>query len=128
LEPESSLLLAVSAVAVGGAIGALLRFGMNRIIGAQIFPWATLIVNVTGCFLASFLIFGFGTDMSYGVRSFLFVGVFDAFTTMSAMNLETVDLMAAGNYAHASPNMPVNAGLCLPGAIPGRMLVISLIY
>ena len=128
MEPESSLLLAVSAVAVGGAIGALLRLGMNRINGAQIFPWATLIVNVTGCFLASFLIFGFGTDMSYGVRSFLFVGVFGAFTTMSAMNLETVDLMAAGNYVYASLNVLANAGLCLLGAILGRALAASSLF
>lgn len=122
------MLLAVLAVAAGGAAGALLRFGAYRAFDSQIFPWATLAVNVAGCFLAAFLIFSFGADMSYEMRSFLFVGVFGAFTTMSAVNLETVDLMAAGNYAYAALNVLANVGLCLLGAVLGRMLAVSPVF
>lgn len=125
MEPETNMLFAVLLVAVGGAVGALLRFATYKLIDTEVFPWATFAVNVTGCFLASFLIFGFGADMSYEARSFLFVGVFGAFTTMSAMSLETVDLIAAGNYAYAALNVSANVGLCLLGAILGRILAVS---
>ncbi|KQM10387.1 hypothetical protein AOA81_03380 [Methanomassiliicoccales archaeon RumEn M2] len=117
--------MAVLLVAAGGAAGALLRFGTYRLIDSQVFPWATFAVNVIGCFLASLLIFGLGAEMSYEARSFLFVGVFGAFTTMSAMSLETVDLMVAGNYAYAALNVSANVGLCLLGAILGRILAVS---
>ena len=125
LESETNMFLAVLLVAIGGAIGALLRFGAYRLIDSQTFPWATLAVNVVGCFLAAFLMFGFGAGMSYEVRTFLFVGIFGAFTTMSAMSLDTVDLLAVGKYAYAAANVLANVAFCVIGAIFGRVLAFS---
>jgi fluoride ion exporter CrcB/FEX len=48
------MLLAL-AVAVGGAAGALARYGLDRVIEHHVFtvrPWSTFVINVTGCFLA----------------------------------------------------------------------------
>jgi fluoride exporter len=42
------------AVALGGALGSLARYGLDPLIerrSASIFPWATFTVNVTGCLL-----------------------------------------------------------------------------
>ena len=49
----------VLAVALGGALGAVSRYGLDRAIesrSASSFPWATLAVNVSGCLLVGFLI------------------------------------------------------------------------
>ena len=42
-------------VAFGGALGALARYGLDRLIerrSASLFPWSTFTINVTGCLLA----------------------------------------------------------------------------
>ncbi len=118
---EENMLIAALFVAVGGAVGALLRFGAYRIIDSETFPWATLFVNVLGCFLAAFLMIGYGNIIPYGMKNFLFVGLFGAFTTMSAMSLDTLNLMSTGEYAMATANVVLNAGLCVLGAIGGSM-------
>ena len=49
----------VVSVIVGGAIGALSRYGVDRVIEQRSdssFPWSTFVINVTGCVLVGFLI------------------------------------------------------------------------
>src|SRR5262249_17229131 len=42
----------VLAVALGGALGASARFGLDRLIDPPVaFPWSTFVVNISGCFL-----------------------------------------------------------------------------
>jgi len=52
-------LLAVLLVGVGGAIGSIVRFGINRLfvsqVGTTTFPWPTFLINVSGSFLLGFL-------------------------------------------------------------------------
>ena len=97
-----SPLLASSYVALGGAIGSLLRYqagrGMTRWLGAQAvtaFPWATLTVNVVGS-LAMGLLAGWLARHGQGGeqwRLFLGVGVLGGFTTFSAFSLEMMLLI-----------------------------------
>ena len=42
-------------VALGGAIGAVLRFGIGNIIESSEFPLSTIIVNVSGSFILGML-------------------------------------------------------------------------
>ena len=42
-------------VAVGGAIGAVMRYGIGYTITANHFPWPTLLVNVIGSFMLGML-------------------------------------------------------------------------
>ena len=42
-------------VAVGGAIGAVMRYGIGYTITANHFPWPTLLVNVVGSFMLGML-------------------------------------------------------------------------
>ncbi|MGW1436482.1 FluC/FEX family fluoride channel [Streptomyces griseus] len=48
----------VGAVAIGGAAGAVARYGAERLwpTGASAFPWTILLVNTVGCFLMGVLI------------------------------------------------------------------------
>ncbi len=114
-----SAILPFAAVAAGGAIGAVLRFSVYKMVDTE-FPWATFLVNIIGCCLASFLMFRYGGDMGYALRSFVFVGIFGAFTTMSTFSIDTVNLMVAGTFGQAAANIVLNAGCCIIGAFAGR--------
>ena len=85
-------------VGLGGALGAMARFGVGRIVGATALPWATLSVNVLGGFamglLAGWLAFrGSGGE---GWRLLLGVGVLGGFTTFSAFSLEVMLMLERG--------------------------------
>jgi fluoride exporter len=77
-------------VALGGAIGSAARYGVNiiapRFLGTS-FPWATLVVNVVGCFamgyLTAMLRQKFADDEH--MRLFLTTGMLGGFTTFSAL-------------------------------------------
>ena len=91
--------VATSSVALGGAIGAVLRHqmgrGMTHWLGVQAvttFPWATLAVNVVGS-LAMGLLAGFLARHGQGGehwRLFLGVGLLGGFTTYSTFSVQAV--------------------------------------
>jgi CrcB protein len=103
-------LYASLSVALGGGIGALLRYQLGRlttwVMGPQAvttFPWATLFTNVLGS-LAMGLLAGWMARHSAGaeqVRLLLGVGLLGGFTTFSAFSLELMMLMDRGQYALA---------------------------
>ncbi|MCQ2085048.1 MAG: CrcB family protein [archaeon] len=114
-------LTSLALVALGGAVGAILRFSIGQVVDSSQFPWATFIVNIIGAFLLALLTFalpGIGTT----AKLFLFTGLFGAFTTMSTFTLETTRLFFDGEMLNAGLNILLNAGLCVIGAIAGRYI------
>lgn len=85
-------------VGIGGSIGAILRYGMSSIhdlfTKTNTFPLATLVTNLIGCFLLSFILNH--RHMKAKIRSDYLValtaGVLGAFTTFSTVMVETFDL------------------------------------
>ena len=87
-------------VALGGAIGACLRYGTGLLIVKpySFFPWATWIINLVGCFLAG-IFFAFSQRypiLQNETRLFVMVGIFGGFTTFSSFGLETFQLLRQG--------------------------------
>ena len=115
------------AIAVAGAIGALLRFGVangvHRFFGRD-FPYGTLVVNVTGSVLIGYLFVVFleRSLLSDTMRIAVLVGLLGSFTTFSTFSLETVNLAMSGNVARASVNIVVSVVLCLFGTVAGMAL------
>lgn len=88
-------------VAIGGALGALLRYGasvwITRLWGHPL-PLATWTVNLVGCFLIGFLVPMLGkAGMGETMRYLLVIGFLGSLTTFSTFSLETVALWEAGH-------------------------------
>jgi fluoride exporter len=104
------------AAALGGALGALARWGVAEALppSAAGWPWSTLLVNLTGCLLLGLLIaavFARRPDHPW-LRPFLGTGVLGGYTTFSAFAVDVVRLVDAGAW-------PVAAGYVLASVAGG---------
>ena len=103
-------MLVVVAVAIAGALGALARYGVDRFIEHHlftVFPWSTLAINVTGCFLAGVTIAALVDrhEVPAWLRVGVVVGFLGAYTTFSTFAQESRDLLAGGHGALALANI-----------------------
>lgn len=111
-------------VAAGGALGSVLRYGVAGLLDRASFPWGTFVVNLSGTFGLTLLFFLFlGTGgLGPEARTFLFIGVFGGYTTLSTFGLETVTLFRSGSPTLGLLNVGLNTGICLVGAFLGAGL------
>jgi CrcB protein len=90
----------LAAIAAGGALGALGRFGLATAWphAPGHFPWATFVTNVSGCFLIGILMVLITEVWSAHrlIRPFLGVGVLGGYTTFSTYTGDIQQLVAAG--------------------------------
>lgn len=115
------------AVAVGGAIGSVARHAVNDLMHgrwmATRFPIATMVVNLSGCFviglLAGLLASERITLRPHG-REFVFVGLLGGFTTFSTFGLDTLLL----SRAHAPGQAALNVAL----QVVGGLIAVSIGY
>ena len=118
-------------LALAGALGTLARYelaGFVHRINNVSFPWGTIAVNLTGCFLAGLLwaLFENRWTVSGETRMVVLVGFMGAFTTFSAMILETGELIRSAEWIYALVNVAVQNVIgfvaLFIGAALGRMV------
>lgn len=111
-------------IALGGALGSVLRFAMNEALSARFgraFPWGTLSINVIGSFLIGLaaVLLVERWDLSPAVRLGLMVGVLGGFTTFSSFSLEVVNLAQNGALLRAMLYVLASVSVCVLAAAAG---------
>ena len=92
-----AILIVGSGSFVGGALRYLISLAMKGV--SKGFPWATLVVNVTGCLLIGLLLGWLSrtSQMEGNLALFLTVGLCGGFTTFSTFSKEALTLLQGGN-------------------------------
>jgi len=117
---------------LGAGFGGVSRYWISNItygiLGRQ-FPYGTLVVNISGCFLMGLLFVlilerfdGIGPQL----RSLLLIGLLGGYTTFSSFSIETLNLFENGAYLSAALNILFSVILCIAatwlGVMGGRQL------
>jgi fluoride exporter len=124
---------AFAAVALGGAIGSMLRYAVALVMVEKLgpgFPWHTALINVVGSLciglVAAYLQSGVGIAPYVGV--FLTVGILGGFTTFSTFSFDTVTLLSespALAVAYCVGSVLLGVLAALAGLAAGRALMHS---
>ena len=128
----------IAAVALGGALGSLSRWGVSEWVRARgvepasgDFPWGTLIVNASGSLLIGLVygLLGSGAARAAGagpVHLFAAIGFLGAFTTFSTFSYETLALMQHGHTAkalgYAASSTLLGVALAFAGVAAGVLI------
>jgi CrcB protein len=91
-------MMQVALVAMGGAAGSVLRYGMQKA-GNTSFPAGTWLVNFVGCFLIGCLWAVSIRGLNEQLRLLLMTGFCGGFTTFSAFTLEGIQIIMSGRLA-----------------------------
>ena len=121
----------VCVVCLGSALGGGARYLVSLWAAARgwtAFPWATLIVNVVGCFFIMVVAtVAASATLSTNLRLFLTTGIMGGLTTYSTFDSETTRLLQDGATATALLNVGATLGACfiagLLGIVVARLFV-----
>ncbi len=117
---------------LGGGLGSLGRWWLSGVVAdrfGQTFPWGTLVVNVSGCFVIGLFATATGPEGRWlapaPFRQFFMLGVCGGYTTFSSFSLQTLTLAEDGQWFKAGANSVLSLGLCLVGVWLGHLLAVS---
>ncbi len=119
---------ALAAVALGGAVGAVLRYlvtGWVQRVVTPAFPYGTLTVNIAGSLVVGFAAGVFAAraeTRDHLLQLFLIVGVCGGFTTFSAFSADTYHLIQRGDLASAAVNVTLQVAGSLAAVFAGFWL------
>lgn len=120
-------------IAAGGALGSVARYWASGLIAhsfGEVFPWGTLVVNVSGSFIIGVFATLTGPDGRFLVgptmRQFFMIGICGGYTTFSSFSLQTLTLAQNGEWLGASVNIILSVVLCLLGVWLGHAIAAAL--
>ena len=113
-------------IAIGGAAGALCRYGMSNgiyLILGRSFPYGTLAVNILGSIImgSAYVMMIERMDVSPELRAGITIGLLGAFTTFSTFSIETLNLLESGDTLKAGLNILLSVSLCITGCWLGMI-------
>lgn len=118
-------------IAIFGAIGVLLRYGIDRMLSGVMmtFPTSTFAINIVGSFLIGFI---YSAGVEHGVISkdltvALSAGLLGGFTTFSAYGLQTVLIAQGGSLSIAALYFVMSPVLAALGAFAGLTLARTIV-
>ena len=113
-------------VAIGGALGAILRYLLTNISKSMFASsiYGTISVNILGSFLIGYFITSnAGNNLSENfVKFFLIIGLLGSFTTFSAFSHEVVELINSKKYLTSFIYISVSIFLCIIFAYLGTLI------
>jgi CrcB protein len=116
-------------VGVGGALGAMARYGFSSVTGhfwPSPFPYATLLINVIGSLAMGLLVGLLARTLpawQNEVRLFVAVGILGGFTTFSAFSLDAVTLFERGEIGTAAAYVLLSVVLSIAALVFGLYIV-----
>lgn len=125
---EVYMISTLGAIALGGAIGALARFGANagveKILGTG-FPWGTLLINIAGCMVMGVFMAkaGQAQNVSPELKSFIATGFLGAFTTFSTFSLDFMRMWERGEFLPAGLYLTASVLLSILGLYLGQTMI-----
>lgn len=103
-------------IALGGALGSVLRALVGHATSGARFPWGTLLVNAAGSLLIGWLMARLGSlepEPAARLQSLLIVGFCGGFTTFSTFSWQTLDQLLRGQWLAAALNVLLSLTVCL---------------
>ncbi|MHB1169081.1 MAG: fluoride efflux transporter CrcB [Longimicrobiales bacterium] len=118
-------------IALGGAAGAVARYGLGGWIQARAgssFPLGTLVVNVVGSLLLGFVLHYLeAVRLAPELRASITIGLLGAFTTFSTFSYETVEMLGVGAWgkagAYALGSLLLGLGAVIAGSAASAWLL-----
>lgn len=106
-------------VLLGSALGGMGRYALSGFIArriGEVFPWGTLLVNISGAFVIGLA----GATVAPGgalpgdptVRQLVMTGLCGGYTTFSSFSLQTLSLARNGDRTRALGNIAASVALC----------------
>lgn len=115
-------------VGLGGAIGAMSRYGVSILVGRiwpHAFPLGTLLINIAGSAAMGLFIGILARTLppwQEEARLFVAIGVLGGFTTFSSFSLDTIALMERGEMLQAGLYVLLSVVVCLIGLYLGLLV------
>ena len=116
-----------SFITLFAVLGVWARYGQTLLVQTVFgrgFPWATLSINVLGCFLMGFLFFETLERISVSpeLRTGMLIGGLGTYTTFSTFSLETLVLFENGETVKGLLYMFTSLFLCVGAAFAGAWI------
>lgn len=115
-------------IGLGGFTGSVARYLTALMVARKfspgLFPMATFAVNAAGCLLAGFLWGWFSrhAHLPHEIRNMLIIGFCGGFTTFSAFSVESMQLLARGQFLLFAIYATSTFAVCMLAVIGGNFL------
>jgi CrcB protein len=120
-------------VFIGSGLGGVLRWLISGVIASrfkEVFPWGTLVVNITGSFIIGFFASVTGPDGRWmakdNFRVFFMAGICGGYTTFSSFSWQTLTLAQNGQWFRAGANVVASVISCLVAVWLGHVIAAAI--